>query len=66
VVLDETAARMLAHRRNIDRYRGLLRSQLSASERDFIDRRIAEEEAAIRGLCGGYNLQAGLTLQQAD
>jgi len=62
--MEEITARMLAHRRNIERYRGLLRTQLTLTERDFIDRRISEEEAAIRSLCGGYNLRAGLTVQQ--
>jgi hypothetical protein len=44
--------RISAHRQNIDRYRALLRTQLSALERDFIRRRIAEEEAELRRLSG--------------
>lgn len=39
-----------AHRANIDRYRRLLRSQLTDHERQFIARRLAEEEAALRGV----------------
>ncbi len=47
---DLTAIQITAHQRNIDRYRALLRSELTAVERDFIQRRIAEEEAELRVL----------------
>lgn len=50
---DFTAIRILAHRRNIDRYRALLRTKLTTLERDFILRRIAEEEAEVRSLTVG-------------
>jgi hypothetical protein len=46
-MIDENLARRLAHRQNIDRYRRLLDTNLSALERDFIERRITEEEAAL-------------------
>lgn len=49
---DVTTIRISAHRQNIDRYRALLRTQLTALERDFIRRRIAEEEAELRRLSG--------------
>ncbi len=49
-MLDEAAIRILAHRQNIDRYRSLLATPLTELERAFIDRRIAEEEAAVRSL----------------
>ena len=49
---DVTTIRISAHRQNIDRYRTLLRTQLTALERDFIRRRIAEEEAELRRLSG--------------
>jgi hypothetical protein len=49
-VSNESAARILAHRQNISRYRALLKTRLTALERDFIDRRIAEESAEIRRL----------------
>jgi hypothetical protein len=41
------AARITIHRRNIDRYQRLLQTNLSAVERNFVDKRIAEEEAEI-------------------
>ena len=47
---DLTTIQIVAHRRNIDRYRALLRTELTKLERDFIVRRIAEEEAELRTL----------------
>jgi hypothetical protein len=35
------------HRNNIHRYRGLLRTELSELERDFIEKRMAEEQIAL-------------------
>jgi hypothetical protein len=36
-----------AHRANIDRYRRILESEITARERAFIERRLAEEEEAL-------------------
>jgi hypothetical protein len=47
---DLTAIQIFAHRGNIHRYRALLRTKLTALEREFILRRIAEEKAAVRSL----------------
>jgi hypothetical protein len=49
-MLDENIARLRTHRNNIDRYRRLLKTHLTALERDFIERRLAEEEAALTSL----------------
>ena len=49
---DLRTMRISAHRQNIDRYRALLRTQLTALERDFIRRRIAEEETELLRLNG--------------
>ena len=46
-MIDEALAQFRAHRQNINRYRSLLRTRLTEIERSFIERRIAEEEAAI-------------------
>jgi len=46
-MIDENLARLHAHRNNINRYRRLLQTNLTTVERDFIERRIAEEEAAL-------------------
>jgi hypothetical protein len=42
-------AHLRAHRRNIDRYVRLLRTQLSDHERQYIEKRLPEERAVIAG-----------------
>ena len=49
-MLDENLARIRAHRNNIYRYRRLLKTKLSQLERDFIERRLAEERSALDAL----------------
>jgi hypothetical protein len=49
-MFEETLARTRTHRNNIHRYRRLLRTELSNPERDFIDRRMADEQAALDAL----------------
>jgi hypothetical protein len=49
-MLDEDLARIRAHRNNLYRYRRLLETRLSDIERQFIERRLAEEQAALAGL----------------
>ena len=49
-MIDKNLARLRAHRQNIDRYRRLLETSLTVLERDFIERRIAEEEVGLNGL----------------
>jgi hypothetical protein len=49
-MLDEDFARIRAHRNNIHRYRRLLRTRLSELERQFIERRLAEEQTALHAL----------------
>jgi hypothetical protein len=46
-MLDQDLARIRAHRNNLSRYRGLLKTKLSDVERQYIERRIAEEQAAL-------------------
>jgi len=48
-MLDEGFARIRAHRNNIHRYRRL-RTRLSELERQFIERRLAEEQTALDAL----------------
>ena len=50
MMLDENLARMRAHRNNIHRYRRLLNTKLSDIERQFIERRLQEEQSAIAAL----------------
>jgi hypothetical protein len=49
-MLDAYLARIRAYRNNIDRYRRLLRTRLSDLERQFIERRMAEEQTALDAL----------------
>lgn len=49
-MFEPNLARIRTHRNNIYRYRTLLQTKLSDLERDFIDRRMAEEQAALDAL----------------
>ena len=49
-MFEQNLARIRTHRNNIHRYRRLLRTELSDLERDFIDRRMADEQAALDAL----------------
>jgi hypothetical protein len=49
-MFEQNLARIRTHRNNICRYRRLLRTELSDLERDFIDRRMAREQAALEAL----------------
>ena len=48
----ETAERF-AHRANITKYQKILATYLTAEERRFVERRLAEEQAALRQLSKG-------------
>ena len=54
-MLDERFARLRTHRNNIARYRGLLKTKLTHLERQFIERRLSEEQAELE-LLGAGNL----------
>jgi hypothetical protein len=49
-MFEENLARIRTHRNNIHRYRRLLWTELSDLERDFIDKRMVEEQAALDAL----------------
>jgi len=50
MMTEENLARLRTHRNNIDRYRRLLRTQLTDLERGFIETRISEEMEAAKRL----------------
>ena len=52
---DYDNAVMFARRRNIERYRNLLKSYLTDHERRFVEQRLAEEQAALRGRIKGVD-----------
>ncbi|CUT98342.1 hypothetical protein ABIB94_002759 [Bradyrhizobium sp. JR7.2] len=47
---DEKLARLRAHRNNVHRYRRLLSTRLSDLEREFLMKRLSEEQIAIDAL----------------
>ena len=49
-MIDEHFARLRTHRNNITRYRRLLKTQLTELERDFIEKRLSEEQTAFDAL----------------
>jgi hypothetical protein len=51
-MIDEQLARMRAYRSNIDRYRHLLQTKLTELERDFVEKRLAEEQSRLEHLAG--------------
>lgn len=51
-MLDQDFARVRAHRNNLSRYRRLLKTRLSDIERQFVERRLAEEQTALEALTG--------------
>ena len=50
--VDLKQAQQSAHRANIERYRRLLECHLSDHEREFVERRIAEEGQALQQIAG--------------
>jgi hypothetical protein len=52
------SARIRAHHSNIDRYRMLLATNLSDLERQFIERRLVEEQQAAEELATRRRLQS--------
>jgi len=49
-MLDEQFARVRTHSNNIARYRGLLKTNLTDQERQFIERRLSEEQSEFERL----------------
>ena len=54
-MIEEKLVRLRAHDQNLKRYRRLLQGNLSGLERDYVERRISDEEASLARLfcdCG--------------
>jgi 5-bromo-4-chloroindolyl phosphate hydrolysis protein len=49
-MLEETSARLRTHHKNLQRYRQLLDTGLTDFEREYIGKRLSEEQAAIETL----------------
>jgi len=50
VMLDIASARLRTHRNNIARYRRLLETKLTELEREYIQRRLSEEQSNLEAL----------------
>ena len=49
-MFEENLARLRAHRNNIHRYRRLLATRLSELEREYIEKRLREEQSSLNAL----------------
>jgi hypothetical protein len=49
-MIDEKFARLRSHRNNMVRYRQLLKTELTELERQFVERRLLEEQAMLESL----------------
>ena len=49
-MIEESFARLRTHRNNVQRYRQLLETRLTDLERQFIQKRLSEEQSAIESL----------------
>jgi hypothetical protein len=49
-MFEETLARLRTHHKNVQRYRQLLETSLTDFEREYIGKRLFEEQAAIEEL----------------
>ena len=52
-MIDEELARLRTHRNNIARYRRLLETKLTNFERQFMEKRLSEEQSAFKRLASG-------------
>ena len=62
-MFEETLARLRTHHKNVQRYRQLLETSLTDFERDYIGKRLSEEQASIEALSA--NVQTDLFLRSA-
>jgi hypothetical protein len=53
MILDERFVRLRTHRNNIARYQRLLKTNLADFERQFIERRLSEEQSKFEVLSAG-------------
>ncbi|WP_407179022.1 hypothetical protein [Bradyrhizobium sp. STM 3562] len=48
--MDQTIARLRAHKSNIERYRRLLTTKLTEVERIYLETRLSEEQSALEAV----------------
>ena len=49
-MIDQQLARLRTHRNNIQRYRDLLKTSLTEFERQFVQKRLTEEQSNLESL----------------
>jgi len=53
-MIDQHVARLRTHRRNIQRYRNLLQTSLTDLERQFVQKRLTEEQSNLESLANSF------------
>jgi 5-bromo-4-chloroindolyl phosphate hydrolysis protein len=53
-MIDEKFALLRTHRNNITRYRRLLETKLTDFERQYIEKRLSEEQSRMERLCATF------------
>ena len=56
-MFEETLARLRTHHKNVQRYRQLLETSLTDFEREYIGKRLSEEQAAIEELSANVSTE---------
>ena len=54
-MIDQHVARLRTHRRNIQRYRNLLQTSLTDLERQFVQKRLTEEQSNLENLANSLS-----------
>ena len=66
-MIDERIAQMRTHRNNIHHYRRLFQTKLTEIEREFIARRMAEEQSKLESLtCSTFPIAFKLSDQPSE
>ena len=55
-MIDQQLARLRTHRSNIQRYRNLLQTSLTELERQFVEKRLTEEQTNLESLAASLPL----------
>jgi len=55
-MIDQQLARLRTHRNNIQRYRNLLQTNLTQLERQFVEKRLVEEQSNLDNLTASASL----------
>jgi hypothetical protein len=66
MMIDFRTAKILGHRRNIQRYARLLAGELTDLERQYLHKRIAEEHAELERLHETHPQEAGVLSAAED